>query len=80
MSFETSRQIHDELYAALGSILKESQRKAVEDILRAHLGGGGISKDEIRGSIRRELRTLRTEHVLSGLELDRIMAFLEKEE
>lgn len=80
MKFETSKQLHKAMYAELKSFLTESQRVKVEEILREHLSGGGISKDEIRGSIRKELRQLRDAHEISDFELNRIMSFLEKEE
>lgn len=80
MKFSTSKQMHEDLYAALGKILNEKQRAAVEAILREHLGGGGVSGDEIRGSIRKEMRALRDDHVIGHFEYERLMEFLEKEE
>lgn len=80
MRFDTSRNIHEDVYAGLRSFLSDAQRAKVEEILREHMSGGGVSKDEIHGSIRRELRQLRDEHVISEFELGRIMQFLEKEE
>lgn len=79
MRFDSSRQMHEELYTELGSILNEKQRQAIEAILREHLSGGGVSHDEVNGSIRRELRALHADHTIGQFEYDRLMEFLLKE-
>lgn len=76
--FLTSEKIHHAVYEGTTSMLGESQRHALEEVLEQALRHGGVTRSRINGSMHKELRKLHQENVFSNMEYQSIMRWLRR--
>ena len=76
--FQKRQDIHAWLYKRTASFLKETQRKRVEELLSRELDQGAVTAEEVSRLIRRDLRALRDERVLSAFEYQNLVTALEE--